>query len=42
LPADKEARIAYIKKFKAAVGKRKPLLAIKAQIKQLTRRFPLP
>ena len=42
LLADKEARIAYIKKFKAAVGKRKPLLAIKAQIKQLTRRFPLP
>ncbi len=42
LPTDKEARVAYIKKFKAAVGKMKKLLVIKKQIKLLTRRFPLP
>lgn len=42
LPTDKESRIAYIKKFKATVGKKKKLLAIKKQIKLLTRRFPLP
>ncbi len=42
LPADKDARIAYIKKFKAAVGKKMKLVEIKKQIKLLTRRFPLP
>lgn len=42
LPADKAERIAYIKKFKATVGKKKKLVAIKKQVKTLTRRFPLP
>lgn len=42
LPTDKENRIEYIKKFKAAIGKKKKLLEIKNQIKALTRRFPLP
>ena len=42
LPTEKEARIAYIKKFKPAVGKKKKLLEIKRLIKLLTRRFPLP
>jgi glycine hydroxymethyltransferase len=42
LPADKEKRAEYIKKFKAAIGKKKKLLEIKKQIKRFTRRFPLP
>lgn len=42
LPTDKEERIAYIKKFKATVGKKRKLLAIRKQIKLLTKRFPLP
>lgn len=42
LPVQKEARSAYIKAFKAAVGKNKKLRAIKREIRLLTRRFPLP
>jgi glycine hydroxymethyltransferase len=42
LPGTKEERIAYLRKFKATVGRRKKLLEIKKKIKHLTRRFPLP
>ena len=42
LPAEKEARIDYLKEFKETVGKKKKLLEIKKQIKFFTRRFPLP
>jgi len=42
LPTDKEARIAYIKKFKASVAKNKNLIKMKKHIKGFTRHFPLP
>lgn len=42
LPGTKEERIEYLKKFRQSVGKNKTLARIRAEIKPLCRRFPLP
>lgn len=42
LPADKEARIAYLKDFRAEVAKNKTLLEIRKEVKIFAKRFPMP
>jgi glycine hydroxymethyltransferase len=42
LPADKEERIAYLNKFRQSVAKNKTLAKIRADVKTLCLRFPLP
>jgi glycine hydroxymethyltransferase len=42
LPGTKEERIEYLKKFRQSVAKNKTLARIRADIKTLCRRFPLP
>jgi glycine hydroxymethyltransferase len=42
LPGTKEERIVYLKKFRQSVGKNKTLTRIRADIKTLCHRFPLP
>ena len=42
LPGTKEDRIAYLKKFRQSVGKNKTLAKIRADVKTLAARFPLP
>ena len=42
LPGTKEERVAYLKKFRQSVGKNKTLEKIRADVKTLTARFPLP
>ncbi|HSX19173.1 MAG TPA: hypothetical protein VLE91_03480, partial [Candidatus Saccharimonadales bacterium] len=42
LPTDKEQRIAFVKDFKLKADKNKELLKIAAEVKSLTKYFPLP
>jgi glycine hydroxymethyltransferase len=42
LPDTKEERIAYLKNFRLSVAKNKTLAKIRAEVKTLTARFPLP
>lgn len=42
LPTDREERVVYLKKFRQSVAKNKTFARIRADVKTLCRRFPLP